>query len=410
MEQVNNYSPLYMAIEIGDDIADDCDSWLTFQESFVDRVMAGDSDDSLVEDPGLLSAIEKTERDVSYFCTSVRTAPDSIGALRQWRKPQYKDKMMGVSNIIENQCKRLLTVSTIITHIADWFLFRSASGDSLGPLSVKIKMKEMDDIMFNDCFVSCYFEMKGLYEREMLREKKKSQKNFEDYFEDLIESWALVDMTATMVNKEGYCFISIVDLLAFATTRARLFSVLERLTLHHFQDSWSGGARSYWTICQKKNERRLTDTETEFLEKYRQEIQQRGNDEYDEPVSGIDGSLYENTNRDLLLQLRSVQKLHRDTGRSSKRKNDCINPPSGVIHQNPSLPLTSIQTITDEAESDDDDNIEDIAFTERLQSFLDPAFIKRIQNPTALEDMVEWDRRYKLVKAAYQRETGAIDY
>jgi hypothetical protein len=59
-----------------------------------------------------------------------------------------------------------------------------------------------------------------------------------------------------------------------------------------------------------------------------------------------------------------------------------MNPPSGVIHRNPSLPLTSIQTITDEAGSDDDDNIEDIAFTERLQSFLDPAFIKRIQDGT----------------------------
>jgi hypothetical protein len=101
--------------------------------------------------------------------------------------------------------------------------------------------------------------------------------------------------------------------------------------------------------------------------------------------------------------------LHRDTGKSSKRNYDCMNPPSGVIHRNPSLPLTSIQAITDEAGSDDDDNIEDIAFTERLQSFLDPAFIKRIKNPT-LKDMVEWDRRYKLVKLAYQRETGAIDY
>jgi hypothetical protein len=406
MEQCNNFSPFSVGIETGNGILNECMSLLDDEESSHEQVRAGDNDDSLFEDSGLLNAFAKSERDVSDFCTSVRTAADSI-LTTQWKQPLYKDRMIGVCNMIERQCEDHLTVPTIITHIADWFLFRS--GDPLCPLSVKIKMKNLDDIIFNSCFVNCYFEMKLLYELEIQKERKRGQKIFSVYFEDIIESWALVDMTATMVNEEGLFVISVMDLLEFGTSRARLLSVLERLSLHHFEDSYSGGATSWNKICKKDNGC-LTKVETKFLDDYRRIIQERGDDEYDEAVSGIDGCLNDNTNRDLLLQLRSVQKLHRDIGKSSKRNYACMNPPSGVIDRNRLLPFTSVQTITDETGTDNDDNNEDIAFTERLNFFLDPAFIKRIKNQTAHKDMVEWDRRYKLMKKAFQRETGAIDY
>jgi hypothetical protein len=406
MEQFNNYSPFSVGIETGNGITDECNSVLTgFSDDHVDdQVRAGDREVSLVEDPGLMNAIEKTERDVSNFCTSVRTEADYNIRTTKWKAPLYKDKMIGVCGMIESQCLTHLSVPTIITHIADWFLFRS--GTPLCPLSVKVKMKDMDEIRFNPCFVPCYDAMKELYELEMEKERKTNQQKFEDYFEDLIESWAIVDMTVTMlVNEEDRGdFISVRDLLEFAPTRVRLLSNVERLLLHHFKDPHSGGEK-IWQVC-KYDKGRVTKDETQFLVKYRKIMQTSGDDQYNEAVSGADGHIHDNTNRDLLLRLMSIQKLHRDTARSSKRKSGFISPPLPP----PSSSLSPVPpAITDDAESDKDDINEDIGFIGRLHFFLDPALIARIKNPTADADMIEWERRFQLVKEAYQRKKGPMD-
>ena len=405
MEEIN-YFGLPAGIETG--ITDDCISPLGFIDPFVDHVKASDNEDSVDEDLGLLNEIEKNERDVSNFCISVRTEPDD-DVTTQWRAPKYSDRMVGICGMIESQCFTTLTVPLVISHIADWFVFRG--GSPLCSLSVKIKLKNMDDIIFNSLFVPCYVAMEELYKMEMQKEKKKrgkTLKKFKDYFEDLIETWALVDMTVTMVQKEeGIRSISVPQLLEFATTRVRLFSVLERLLLHHYADSESG-ASICLHICHKH--KTVSKPETVFLEEYRGILKQFGDNEYREALSRRDGGLNNNTNSYLLLLLTSIQKLHRDAGRSAKRSFSTMNPSAGVISRNRSLPLPAVQGITDDAATEEDDEIEDATFDDRMKAFLEPALLNRIKISRTLEDMVEWDRRYGLLKDGYQKETGAIDY
>jgi hypothetical protein len=407
MEELNNYSPFAVGIETGNGIEDECDSLLTFSE--FDQARADDAEHSLVEDPAVLNAMEKAECDVSNFKKSVRTEPDRKSATKKWKVPSYSERMNGVCDMIEAQCVTNLCVSTIITHIADWVLHRN--GNPLGPLSVKVKMKEMKDIKFNETFVSCYGEMKGLYMNEMEKERSTTQQKFEDYFEDLIESWVLLDLTINMLRNEDEAgCISVGSLLGFGVNRVRLISVLERLLLHHFQHPRSGGGES-WETCQELKGI-VTKDETVFLVEHRAIIQARGNGEYKREMSGIDGRLDDNTHRDLLAQLMCVQKLHRDTVKSSKRNHALINPPDVVTtYRNPLTlpPFQSVPAITDDPQSEDDDIHEEIGFIGLLNSFLDPALIARIQSPATLNDMREWDRRFQLMKEAYHREKGPME-
>jgi hypothetical protein len=100
----------------------------------------------------------------------------------------------------------------------------------------------------------------------MSKEKgRRSPKDFKDYFEELIESWALLNMTLT-----------ILDLLAFATTRVRLLCVIEWLLFHHFNHFRGGSILE----AGGGDDGRVSAEESKLLETYRETIQKRGDVQY----------------------------------------------------------------------------------------------------------------------------------
>jgi hypothetical protein len=271
-----------------DGIFDEVSSLHNSDVSLFDEARTDDSLGILGEDAGLVKAIQKTDLCESNFCTSVRNELDDTGT-PQWKPPKYKDKMVVICNMLERRCHTYLTAPLIIRDIADWFLFRNGSLPP-SPLSVLVRMRNMDDIFKLD-FIDCYDRMNGLYDLEMAKERRKrKEKKFNDCFEELIESWALVDMTQTMlVSEERGSDILVTDLLSFATTRVRLLHAIERLLLHHFQDSPSGGAMSLEACFKDKG--RVLPIESESLEVYCRQIQRRGDEVYDFAFSGK-GDLY----------------------------------------------------------------------------------------------------------------------
>jgi hypothetical protein len=400
MAEFNNLPDLIAGIASLDGNDDDISS--------LDETLQPDYMAMLDDDGGLVDNSDETNEVERGFCTSVRNEFDDKDN-QQWILPKYSDRMIGLCHMIEQRCMTHLSIATIITHIADWFLFRTGS-IPLSPLSVKIRIRDVD-IIFKSDFKKCYDKMNLLYDGEMAKERRKNHpKSFKDYFEDLIESWVLVDMTMAMLVSEdlGGGNIALLQLLEFATTRVRLLNVIERLVCHHFQDLHSGGATSFRVCCQDQG--RATEDESSSLEDYRVKIQKRGNDEYNFPVCGVVGISDDAIDSGLLFQLLSVQKRYRDTSKSSKRKFIVMNPQAGVVGGKmlPPEPLILLPPMITDNTGGEDDEDHDANFSDTLESFLDPALIARIKNRTTVEDMMEWERRYFLVKLAYQTKKGAM--
>jgi hypothetical protein len=68
-------------------------------------------------DERLLQVIGKDMHIESNFCTSIRTNHDDTSS---WVRPTCKERMLGVSAIIERDCGIKFTIATIIGEIADW--------------------------------------------------------------------------------------------------------------------------------------------------------------------------------------------------------------------------------------------------------------------------------------------------
>jgi hypothetical protein len=195
------------------------------------------------------------------------------------------------------------------------------------------------------------------------------------------------------------------------------------------------------------------------MKTYRKKIQERGEKQYNFPVSGIDGLSNQNIFDGLLVQLLVTQRRRRDIGKSEKRKHDqtiptvppLLGPTDNADPQQPAVPpLGSTNNAnlqqpvpplgltdngnppqqepvpplvpTDNADpqqsvppldkdlSDDDQNNEHAAFRQTVQPFLDPDFhhlIACLSNQTTDEDMVIFNQLFQLVNEAYQKKKGA---
>jgi hypothetical protein len=389
-----------------------------------------------------LEEIVKVE---TTYCTSVRTNADDTS---RFVPPIYKERMLGVCTMIETQCHAKFSISTMIAEIADWRLNNKGQFS----LSVRVRLKNKDDIQKRD-FVDCYDRMNELYDGEMAKEHN-YHAHFKDYFEELLECWALIDMTTTiLVSEEEGHEISVKDLLAFAKTRVLLVSVIERLLYHHFEDSDSGGARSLKACVQDQGF--ASENESKSLEIYRNNIQRTGEKKYCYGVCGTDDLSNNNINQELLLQLLSCQKRRLDISKSAKRKYDQMikqsaDPQEGVpdlehtedphqgvpdlehtedpYHGVPDLEHTedpqqgvpdlertdnaeSDEDQTDEDHNNEDDNKQHAAFKETLQPFADPDFkslITRLSNHTTDEDMLKFNHLFQVVIEAYEKKKGTM--
>jgi hypothetical protein len=150
--------------------------------------------------------------------------------------PNYKERLIGVCNMIENGSGRYLSIDKIIGYIADFKVYKRKDF----PIKVTVKLRELHEISKQD-FVDCYTRMKDLYDIEMRKEMtSRNPQSFKDYFEDLIETWALLDMTLVILMNEGTGYlgtITITELLLFASTRLGLVCAIERLLFNHFKSS-----------------------------------------------------------------------------------------------------------------------------------------------------------------------------
>jgi hypothetical protein len=263
---------------------------------------------TLGEDEGLVERTEETNIE-SNFCSSVRTdTPHNNG--RQFNGPSYRERMVGLSGMIQNWCGVDLSALTTIAHISNWKMFKTG----FFPLSVRVRMKDLGSITIAH-FVDCYERMETLYDEEKVKEgSKKKILEFHDYCEELIEFWALMDMTLTLlVSEEGSGLVSAMDLLQVATTRVHFATVIERVVLHHFQDvDPGGGLRALIT-------QRVSVEGNRVLVDYRKIVKESGKADLKEyPLNSELAS--DNVHYSLLLQLLSVQKQYNDASKSSKRK------------------------------------------------------------------------------------------
>jgi hypothetical protein len=388
---------------------DDVSSLLDSQDNLGQRYLGMISQD----DAGIVGITEQDTSIESCFRSSVRNHTDHSP---QWRPPIYRERMVGVCNMIEHRFGSALTLS-MIGQIADWMLFKRNSDE---PLSVRVRMKKLDDITRKE-FVMCYRKMEKLYDKEMEKEKQKSQ-HFKKYFEDLIESWALVDMTQNvLVSEAAGCMISVWDLLWFAQTRIRLVCIIERLLFHHFLDQVSGAAR-FWEAC-LQNRGQVSDVENNALEEYRNALQERGDEEYEPSCCAKNELCTDNLNHHFFLQLLSVHKRRREVCRSksrSKRKWEEMNPEGGIAGKmKPDPPLVpepddkeSDSTDTELLEHEKHDNnsddivMENPTFRETLESFLDPVLIARLKNQLGDEDKMKWNRLFEEENTAFQSKFG----
>jgi hypothetical protein len=297
----------------------------------------------------------------SKFCSSVRNKVDGDDDAPHFNGPTYKERMVGLSRMIENWCGTDLSALTTIAGISKWTLFKT----DFFSLSVRIRMKNLDGITMLH-FGECYLRMKELYEGEMLKESsKKKMLNFHDYCEELVEFWALADMTLDMlVSEEGSGFVSVMDLLQFAPTRICLVSVIERAVLHHFQDSDPGGGT-------RALKGRVNADENKLLAVYRINVKNSGEQQLDLSVDSTIST--DNVNYVLLLQFLCVQKRYSDSSKSAKRKLDELNQD---------------------------------AFLKTVQSFSDH-LIARLRNLPTDEDMMQFIfTELELVTNSFEKEKG----
>jgi hypothetical protein len=110
-------------------------------------------------DEHLLQEIGKSINIERDFCISIWSNPDDTS---RWVRPTWKEKMLGVSAIIERDCRTKFTIATIIAEIADWRI-----NNKNGPLTVIVKMKNKEDIDNKYAFNECYDMMNKLYDKEM---------------------------------------------------------------------------------------------------------------------------------------------------------------------------------------------------------------------------------------------------
>ena len=411
MAQADDFAP---PAEIVFDDDGECGSFPTCisdlfdeQHEWLDRDLFESSDDDnqkvdLFTGAGEIDPDQNNDWIVSSFCLSVRNRVDNMP---HWTPPTYTERMNGVCNMIEYACKTKLSVDQVIAHIADWSVFRGVKKS----VSISVKMRELKNTPRQD-FVICYRKMKGLYSIEMGKERKnRRHEDFKNYFEDLMESWALLNMVLPMLVSEGgdHC-IAIDDLKAFGTSRVHLLSVIERFLFHHFQ--YFAGA-NFFEAC-RKDYVCASAAESKLLETYRETIQKRGVDEYRSPCNELHQLSIANTNHDLLVQLLSVHKLGRDTAKSAprtKRKKYLASRLQAGIADGKSNPQERVQP--DKAEHHDDNAaantvLDDATFAETLQSFLDPVRIARLKNQMREKNMMELNRAFELANEAYQSKMG----
>jgi hypothetical protein len=296
-----------------------------------------DGDDlAILGDNGLVESTE--ERSVeTNFCSSVRSDTPYYNG-RHFNGPTYKERMVGLSTMIQSWCGTNLSSLTTIAHVSKWKIFKS----DCFPLSVTVMMKDLEGITIAH-FVECYERMETLYNDEKLKEGSKKKKlNFHDYCEELIGFWALMDMTLTMlVSEEGNAFISVMDLLEFATTRLHFVSVIERLVLHHFQDvDPGGGGRAF-------RRRRVNAEEKKLLAEYRLNVKKSGEKDVEYPLNFK--LSFDNVNYALLLQLLCVQKQYKNSSKSSKRNLDKVHEDSAKLNKqaNNDVFLQAVQSFCD---------------------------------------------------------------
>lgn len=220
--------------------------------------------------------------------------------------------------MIRSWCGVDLAALTTIADISYWKLFRT----DFYPVSVRVRMNDLASITMAN-FVDCYERMEALYDNEMLKEgNKKKIQHFHDYCEELIEFWALLDMTLTLlVSEEGSGLVSVMDLLEAATTRIHFASVIERVVLYHFRDVDSGGG------LKALMRQRVSAEGNKALADSRKIVKERGRKELQDcPL--ISKLSSDDVHYSLLLQLLSVQKQYEDISKSSKRKLDQLSVPN----------------------------------------------------------------------------------
>lgn len=343
------------------------------------------------------------------FCKSVRNNVDTTNFV----PPNYKERLIGVCNMIENGGGRYLTIDKIIAHIAEFKVYKRKNF----PIKVTVKLKELDEIPKQD-FVDCYRRMKELYDIEMRKEKtSRNPQSFKDYFEGLIETWALLDMTLVVLVNEGtgHPGITITQLLLFAFTRLGLVCAIERLLFNHF--TFSTGARVL--KCCVRNGAPFVIEETEGLDGYRTQIQDRVTNEYADPTNEKHSLSANYAKHELLLQLLSVQKRGRDTSKSESRKRrkslslfEQSDVAYGISCPQQQLQLRQQGCYSEHDEGDEGDDydngvIENDGLLETVKAFLNPVLIARLKNEMLDDDIMEWDQAFQQKNDEYDRKKRA---
>jgi hypothetical protein len=336
---------------------------------------------------------ENTTTTESDFCSSVRNKDDGGSDRPRFNLPTYKDRMVGLSAMIFSWCGTDLSSLSTIAHISEWRPFKT----TVFPLSVRVRMKSLEDITMLQ-FVECYRRMEELYDEQMVKESSTRRiLHFHDYCEDLVEFWALADLTLNMlVSEERSGLVSLFDLLQFAKTRLSLASVIERVVLHHFHDLHPGGGarvlRSERAAKTTKVTAEETVEESRVLASFRVDLKEKDVDDHVYSKVSTD-----NVNHDLFLQVMSVNRLYNDSSKSAKRKMDLLNQEAAK---------RKMDLLNQEADKPNGQAGDDV-FIQTVQSFADHLIARYLHNQPTDEDMMQFMlTEFKVVTDTYQKKKG----